>query len=93
MLETDEVVQDFRTLDPFFKLARNNKSNVKVRVREGRALHLQRANGRLKWCKISSANRKRNVSCWGTSPPHTELEGPGSHAPNDRPPRIDGMAI
>ena len=66
MLDKDEVVQDFRTLDPFFKMARNNKSNVKVGVREGRALHLQCASGRLKWCKISSVNRKGNMSSCGT---------------------------
>ena len=66
MLEKDEVVQDFRTLDPFFRMARNINSNVKFGVREGRALYLQCASDRLKWCKISSVNRKRNVSCCGT---------------------------
>ena len=66
MLETDEVVQDFRTLDPFFRMVRNINSNVKFGVREGRALHLQCANGRLKWCKISSVNRKGDASISGT---------------------------
>ena len=57
MLETDVVVQDFRTLDPFLKKTRNCKSNVKVGVREGRILHMHCVNVRLKWCRISSDNR------------------------------------
>ena len=66
MLEEDEVVQDFRTLDPFVKWPETAHFNVKVGVREGRALHLQYASGRLKWCKISSVNRKGNMSSCGT---------------------------
>ena len=67
MLEKDEVVQDFRTLDPpFLKWPETTNFNVKVGVREGRILHMHCVNVCLRWCKISSVNRKGNASIRGT---------------------------
>ena len=58
MLEKDEVVQEVRTLDPVSKMAGYNESNANVGVREGRTLHMTCVDVHLKWCKISSVNRK-----------------------------------
>ena len=45
-------------------------------MREGRTLQMQCVNVRLKWCKISSINRKGNASINGTLPPPIKPEGP-----------------
>ena len=93
MLEKDEVVQDFRTLDPFLKMARNNKSNVKVGVREG--VRPASAVGECPPQVVQDFFRQpqgERVELWHIAAP-TELEGPGSHAPNDRTSRIGRMVI